>query len=250
MKKNTLLLICLMPIVSQAQNTSGEIKFQETIKMEIDIPEGNEKLRHSIPSHRSLPKTLLFTSNESYYKDDALNEDLEINHEEDGQDMRIVMKNPDNKVYTNQEKDQLIQSTEFFGKYFLITGNLKSRSWKLTDEKMQILNYTCQKAILIDTSLQVSAWYTSQIPIHIGPNGFTNLPGIILRIEMDHGIRTITATQVNFREIKNNEIIKPTIGKKVNSQEFTKIRDAKMKEMGMVNGKGGGIKMIIREERE
>ena len=239
----------MLPLISFAQKTSGEVKFQETIKLDIDLGEGNEELKKSIPQSQSISKALLFNAVESYYRDDAANEDLEINHAEDGNQMQIVMKSPENNIYTNKTKNLLIQSTEFFGKYFLITGDLNTKKWKLTGEQKQILDYPCQKAILMDTSQQVVAWFTSQIPINIGPNGYANLPGLVLRVEVDNSSRTITATNINFREIKEDEIKEPTKGKKISAQEFTKLRDEKMKEMGMINGKSGGMKMIIREER-
>lgn len=249
MKKILASLILSLPFFVTAQKTSGEIKFQETIKLDIDLPEGNEELKKTIPTSQSISKILLFNADESYYKDDSQNEDLEINHAEEGNQVQIVMKNPENNIYTNNSKNLLIQSTEFFGKYFLITGDLNSKKWKLTGEQKQILDYPCQKAMLMDTSQNVVAWFTTQIPVKIGPNGYANLPGTVLRVEMDNGARTITATNVNFRSLKENEIEQPTKGKKVSAQEFTKIRDEKMKEMGMIQGKGGGMKMIIREER-
>ncbi|MBK9223271.1 MAG: GLPGLI family protein [Saprospiraceae bacterium] len=249
MKNKILFLIFCLPFILKSQQSSGEIKYEERIKIIIDLPEGNESLKKTLPPSQTILKTLLFTSNESYYRDDAKNEDLDITHEENGMDMQIVMKNPENNIYTNQEKNLLIQSTEFFGKQFLVTGDLSTKKWKLTDDQKMILGYPCQKAILMDTTLDVVAWFTPQIPIHIGPNGFTNLPGVILRIEFDKDSRTITATQLNFRNLKENEIIKPTKGKKLTAQEFKIIRDEKMKEMGMIQGKGGAVKMIIKEDR-
>ncbi len=249
MKNWYLFILALCPFISMAQKTSGEIKFQESIKLNIDLPEGNEALKKNIPPSQNFSKVLLFNESESYYKDDGANEDLEINHEENGNEMQIVMKKPENNVYTDQKNNSLIQSTEFFGKYFLITGDLKSKKWKLTGEQKQILDYTCQKAVLMDTAQQVVAWFTSQIPVHGGPNGYCNLPGMILRVEAENGNRTITATKVNFKPVKNDEIVKPSKGKKVTSEEFSKIRDEKLKEMGMVSGKGGAVKMIIREDR-
>lgn len=249
MKKILASLIISFPFFVIAQRSSGEIKFQETIKLDIDLPEGNEELKKNIPISQSISKKLLFNADESYYKDDSQNEDLEINHAEEGNQVQIVMKNPENNIYTNSSKNLLIQSTEFFGKYFLITGDLNSKKWKLTGEQKQILDYPCQKAMLIDTSQNIVAWFTTQIPAKIGPNGYANLPGTVLRVEIDNGARTITATNVNFRSLKENEIEQPTKGKNVSAQEFTKIRNEKMKEMGMIQGKGGGMKMIIREER-
>lgn len=249
MKIFTLILFCILTVAIFAQNNSGEIKFQESIKLQIDLPEGNEELRKSIPTSQTLRKALLFSGDETYYKDDAPNEDVEINHAEDGAQMQIVMKNPENNIYTNRDKNELIQSTEFFGKYFLINGNLKNKKWKVTGDQKQILDYTCQKAVLLDTLQSVIAWFTTQIPVPAGPNGYCNLPGMILSIETDKGDRIITATKVEFRSLKEGEIIKPIKGKKVSVEEFNKIRDEKMKEMGMIHGKGGAVKMIIREER-
>jgi GLPGLI family protein len=250
MKQIFFTLLSLLPVIIFSQTESGEISYTETVKLQIDIPEGNEEIRNSIPNSQSITKKLIFTAHESYYTDDAVNKDMEIKQQNNGMDMQIVMKNPQNNIYTNHDKNLLIQSTELFGKYFLVSGNLDFKKWKLSTGQKQIASYTCQKAILSDTTQQIVAWYTTELPAYLGPAGYAQLPGTVLGIDVDNGQRSIIATKINFRPVATNEIIKPAKGKKVSSEEYKKIRDDKMKEMGIVNGKSGAMKMIIREERD
>ncbi|MEP7197935.1 MAG: GLPGLI family protein [Saprospiraceae bacterium] len=249
MKNILFIFSILVSSFLNAQHSSGEVQYTESIKLNIDMEAGNEELLKTIPKSHNISKTLVFNSNESYFKDAGSNEDLNINRERDGMDMQIVMKNPENNIYTNKEKNLLLQSKEFLGKFFLITGELNSKKWKLQADQKNILGHACQKAVLMDTSQNLVVWYALDIPVQSGPNGYANLPGLILRAELDQDARTITATKIDFRDLKKGEIIQPTKGKKMEAREFNVMQDAKMKEMGMVKGKGGAVKMIIQEER-
>lgn len=249
MKNIVFIFSILFSSLLNAQNSSGEVRYLEIIKLNIDLPAGNEELIKSMPSSHNITKTLVFNSNESYYKDGESNEDLNINQEKDGMDMQIVMKNPENTIYTNKEKNLVLQSKEFLGKFFLITGELNSKKWKLLADQKNILGHGCQKAILIDTAQDLVVWYALDIPVQAGPNGYGNLPGLILRAEIDQDARTITATKIDFRGLRKGEIIQPSKGKKMEAKEFNVMQEKKMNEMGMVKGKGGTVKMIIQEER-
>lgn len=70
----------------------------------------------------------------------------------------------------------------------------KKQNWKLTQETKIINGYTCYKAICEweyetrsgNTGIRsATAWYTPQIPFSYGPNGFQDLPGLILEIEQN-----------------------------------------------------------------
>jgi hypothetical protein len=63
-------------------------------------------------------------------------------------------------------------------------------------------------------------------------------------VETHNGDRTITATSVDLSAPDKNMLVKPKQGKKVTPEEYRKIIDEKMKEMG---GEGGsGQQVIIR----
>lgn len=81
----------------------------------------------------------------------------------------------------------------------------------------------------------------------MGPDNLSGLPGIILGLDYDNGQRTVFATKME--PLPNNYKFEiPTKGKKVNRAEFEKIRDEKMKEMGMETNGGTSVKMIIQTE--
>lgn len=247
-----LLLLGLLSPALQAQTTSGQITYRETIKLMIEIDGADEAMRNMIPPSQSFEKQLIFTDQQAIYQDGANPAgDLEIKHEENGNDMQIVMKRPASTLYTDLVAGTTINARDFFGRDFLITGTTKAHSWKMTGQQKKIGDYVCFQAILQDTSQQVVAWFSPQIPLSIGPSDWGKLPGMILEVDIDNGQRTIVATAVNLGPVAADAIIKPTKGKPVSQAEFAAIEEAKLKEMGDVMGGNGrgGVKIIIQEER-
>lgn len=242
-----IILLHASVIISQPR-TSGKITFKETVKFKIDIEGGNPELAKMLPPSQSVEKALYFKGGESLYKYNEKPKDTEINHEEGSNKFQMVIKVPENVTYVNTDEQTLLQFQDLMGKEFLITDKPASQVWKVTGEQKKILDFICQKAILSDTSKVVIAWFTPQIPVSSGPSGMGSLPGMILGIEQDNGDRLTLATAIEDLPASFN-FEKPAKGKKVSKIEFEKIREEKMKEMGIINGKGPGVKMIIREER-
>ncbi|MBC7885728.1 MAG: GLPGLI family protein [Saprospiraceae bacterium] len=249
MKYSLLLWSIQLSVISFGQQVlSGKIIYKETIKLNIDIGEERPEISKMFPSSQSVDKVLIFNSNESLFKNNEKPKDLDIQHEEDGGTFQIVMKIPESIIYINKEDGVFLQAQDLMGKDFLISDKPKKYKWKVTGEQKTILEYPCQRAVLNDTSQHVVAWFSSQIPVGTGPGGMTGLPGLILALEYDEGERMSTATSIEaFPD--GFKFTKPDKGKKVSRAEYDKIREQKMKEMGAVNGKGNGVKMIIREER-
>jgi GLPGLI family protein len=108
-----------------------------------------------------------------------------------------------------------------------------------------ILDYPCQEALLQDTSQQVSVWFAPTIPWQLGPQEFNGLPGLILEVVFEDSDRVIRATEVSMKPIEE-ELVIPKKGKEVTHEEFEKIRDEKMKEMGATKTGNTHVKMIIR----
>lgn len=255
MKKLPILLILFLPCLGFTQATEGVVTYTETIKMKIEVPEGMDEaeFRKMVPSEQKVSKILTFNAKECVYTDapeqapggkDAVFESTDG----DGGEVRMDFKmmRPENHQYRDLEAGQRIESTEFFGRFFLITEEPKRMKWKVSAEQKQVAGYLCQKAVLQDTSRQVEAWFTSQIPVGMGPGEFADLPGMILELSMANGDRTVVADKVELKALDAKAIEKPAKGKKVTRQEFTKIRDEKMKEMGATPGGGGAMKVIIR----
>jgi len=254
MKQLPILLFLFLPWFGFAQNTEGTVTYTETIKIKIETPDGMDEaeFRKMVPSEQKASKILTFNAKECIYTDapeqasKGTDASFNANNGEGDVQMNFKMTRPENHQYRDLEAGQRIESTEFFGRFFLITEEPKRMKWKVSAEQKQVAGYMCQKAVLQDTSRQVEVWFTPQIPVGFGPGEFAGLPGMILELSMANGDRTVVADKVEFKTLDAKAIEKPTKGKKVTREEFTKIRDEKMKEMGATQGSGGTVKMIIR----
>lgn len=250
MKMKNLFLVCLVAIANLyiSAQTSGVIQFTEGIKLQMDIQGADAEMMKKIPQMHNVNKTLVFNANESVYKNADKNTDLEMNNTGDnGSQMKMVIKMPESTLYNNLQNKKMIHSQEFFGKQFLIKGDIKKQTWKIAGESKTLLDYVCQKAILQDTSNVVVAWFTTKLPPNLGPGNYSGLPGAILMVDMDNGSRIYTASKIDLRDLKEGEITVPTKGKEVTAEEFDKIKKEKMAEMGGTMGKGGNMKVVIRQ---
>jgi GLPGLI family protein len=251
MKNMLLLLAFLIPFCAKAQSTEGTVNYTETVKMKIQLPDGPEgdEMRKMIPPTQSFGQLLYFNAKASLYREPEGkegNDDREFKHEKDGMDMQIVMKHPENRIYRDLENGSTVESQEFFGRFFLIKGDAQKQNWKITAEQKKIGDYVCQKAVLQDTARTVEAWFTPQIPVSVGPGSYAGLPGLILLVDVNHGERLVTADKITLAPLPKDALVKPSKGKAVTREEYKKIVDEKMKEMGAESGPGGGMRVIIR----
>lgn len=254
MQKSSFLLLLFLPAFGLAQTTEGVVTYLETIHLKLETPEGmsEEAFRKMVPSEQTALKTLLFSAKESHFSDAAEQapggETVNFSGNDDNGDveMDFTFQRPENYHYLDRESGERIEFKEFFGRKFLIKETPKRLKWKITAEQKIIAGYPCQKAILQDTARQVEAWFSAQIPVSIGPADYSDLPGLILEVSSHNGERTYVAEKVELKALDKDAITKPNKGKSVTREEFIKIRDEKLKEMGVEGGGGGTIKMIIR----
>ncbi len=237
-----------------AQQTEGEITYMESVKLMLDFGDGPEaeEMKKMVPPTQSFPKTLYFNANASLYIDKPGTEDegeVDIENNTSEGDVQIKIQRPDNKFYRDIAEGTTLESREFFGRFFLLTDKDKNPAWKLTGEQKKMLGFVCQKATLeVDSTTSLAVWFTPQIPVSTGPSIYAGLPGLILDFDMNNGQRTMVATQVEFKKLPKDTLVKPSKGKEMTMAEFKVIEAEKMKEMGMEMGGGapGTMKMIIR----
>lgn len=90
----------------------------------------------------------------------------------------------------------------------------------------------------IPKEITITAWYTPEIPVNQGPEGYWGLPGLIL--EVNDGRTTILCSKVVMNAKEKVEIKAPTNGKVVSQKEYDETILKKMQEMSEMNdGKGG-----------
>lgn len=248
MKKFLFLTLLLIPAFLFAQNNEGEIIFTEKVKLEIELPPGHEDMAAQLPSEQKSKKVLYFTAEESLFKNYEAKEDDEevIESESEGVQIRMVMMRPqDNQLYVNIKEAQKIQKEDFFGKQFLIKGDLDKTNWKFTGKQKKVLDFVCQQAVSENEEGKVEVWFTPQIPVSAGPSGYGQLPGMVLQVVVDEGKYSLTADKVNFKSLEEGTIVAPKKGKKVTPEEFEAIQERKMKEMEEEMG-GSGMRIRIR----
>lgn len=220
-----------------AQSTSGMVRYEETIELNIELDGDASQYAHLLPSSQTNNFVLRYTPEHAHYtvgEQAAAPPPPQADGEATFQ-IKIVRSSDNSAVYTDLEKNTMVEQRSIFGRPFRIEHELDGGNWKLTNEQRTILGYTCMKAVTGPDTLQTIAWFTPQIPAPLGPATYGQLPGLILELERDN--ITITATEV-LPEIDQPELMKaPTKGKKVTEEEFDRIQEEKLKEMDLQNGR-------------
>jgi len=83
--------------------------------------------------------------------------------------------------------------------------------------------------IEIPKEIEVTAWYTPQIPVNQGPDEYWGLPGLIL--EVNAGRTTILCSKIVINPQNREEIQALSKGKEVTKQEYSDIVKQKIEEM-------------------
>ena len=96
--------------------------------------------------------------------------------------------------------------------------------------------------IELPKEITITAWYTPEIPVSQGPEGYWGLPGLIL--EVNDGKTTILCSKLVLNPKEKADIKASTNGKEVTQKEYDEIVVKKMEEMQEMNsGRGGGFQM-------
>lgn len=238
-----LIMMLFAALSSEAQNTSGTILYTQKINLHKNLPIEMEGMKDRIPEFRESFHKLTFADGKVLYEG-VKNEAKEAERAKRGdrRGRRGFRGNRDQgKRFVDLSTNSVIATRDLMGKKFLVTGTPEKYKWKMTGKSKQVGSYLCQEATWQDTTTQIVAWFTPMIPVQAGPGDYTGLPGVILHMNINDGEKEITASDVQLGEVDGSSLIAPTEGKKVDQEEWTKIREEKMKEMEKeYGGKGGG----------
>jgi len=223
-----------------------------------------------------LEKTYILTFNktESIYKEDDV---LEAPGQGGGRFSAMMSSFSSGDQYKNVKEQLLLQDQEFFGKQFLIKDSLPQLKWVMGSETKQIGKYMCFKATATKVStgfsftsfrrppnrnnekaqdsikskevkneeekpkeIEITAWYTMQIPVNQGPGEYWGLPGLIL--EINSGRTTILCSKIILNPEEKTNIKAPSKGKEVTKEAYNKIVKKKTEEMreNFRRGRGSG----------
>ena len=229
-------------VLAQQPLKSGEVTYQETMKLNFNRERIPAEMRDRIPTERKTKKILYFNEEASSYQASKERADANIPGAGRGMRMRFMMSSPDDQVYLNFNDNIKIEQKEFMTRIFLIEGEPTKDKWKLTGKQKMILDYPCMQASQITEKDTIIAWFTPRIPVSAGPANYVNLPGLVLEVDINNGKRVISAQIIDLKPIDDELISKPKKGKKVSREKFRKIVEEKAKEM---DGETHGGRMFM-----
>ena len=247
--KKLLLVLCTIYSLNSFSQLSGEIIYNTKVNMHKKLPPGErgDRMKQFVPEFMELKNQLLFTSTETMYKNMPAEETAASNFNQEDERKQRMMKRMapvEDIIYTQTERQLVIAKKEFMDKVFLIKDTLDIANWKLTSETKVVGNMNCMKAIYIPKagdSTNIYVWFTPEIPVSSGPNGYGGLPGLIVYLNENEGELEISLSKIVMRELEKGEIEAPTKGKVVTQEEFDAMRKKKMEQMKkQFEGRGPG----------
>lgn len=253
-------LFCLLTFfafLSAAQD--GRVVYERSSQMQIRVNDGSQGIENSLPRTRIDRLELLFSNGQTLWR--ALEREEEqdqVTAGDGGMQVRMVVAGSDDVLYTDLNKGIRVEKREFLDRKFIIDDSVRNLKWKMTGETRMVLKWNCMKATTtevrsrlvmsmengkmerkeIQDTMQIIAWFTSEIPLPLGPAEYQGqLPGLILEMDINNGRQTYRATEVEDK-VEQKEIKAPEGKKRYTPEEFRKERDKMMEEMQR-NNRGG-----------
>lgn len=231
------IIVFFVFITSFSQVQNGKIEYGLTIEMLEGLKEGGAFKRSytgAVENAKYLSFTLLFDKENAVF---SCNEGLGVGNE----DVFIskVSAGYMNEVF--QYKDFSVSAVnKIFGNYLLKTDAIKD--WVLVNETKEIEGFLCYKAsstkVVVNPKgtfrFPIIAWYCPKIPISFGPNGYGNLPGLILELQVRNVVYGVTKIDLNLP--KPVVLEKPKEYPIINQEEFDEKIMAAYKNENFKNG--------------
>lgn len=132
-----------------------------------------------------------------------------------------------NELFTDFSKKTRVIRKPINGEDFILKDTLPTLNWKIMHDVRKIAGYECRKAIaVINDTVSVIAFYTDEILLKGGPEGFTGLPGMVLGLAIPRYNTTWFATKIEAINVPIYAIQAPSEGKRTDTEkEFKKLID-------------------------
>ncbi|WP_338876324.1 GLPGLI family protein [Spirosoma sp. SC4-14] len=124
-------------------------------------------------------------------------------------------------IYQNYKTKVLVNRTAFSnGKRCVVQDSIPVFDWKLEPEKKRIGAYDCQKATTTFRCAKYTVWFTTEIPVSIGPAKLGGLPGLIVEATNERAEATYKLIVANYPvSTKTYKIAPPDMGDPVYTYE-------------------------------
>lgn len=256
---------------ASAQGFTGRAYYKSTSKISISMdstkmaPEQMAQIQASLKKQMEQNYVLSFNQTESTWKKEESLGGGPATASSGGAVFMVATSGEGSMLYKNIADQSYAQEREVMGKEYLIQEKSEPFEWELSGETKKVGNYTVQKASftkIVDSkrfstgmtemenvkdTLQVTVWFTPEIPVSHGPENYFGLPGLILEVQ-NQG-RTLICEKIELNPSAEPVVIeRPSKGKEISLEEFKKMEEEGMKQMmNRYQGKpGSGATMQIR----
>lgn len=218
--------------------SKGKIEFekQENLHKQLDANWGDDEdddvwkatMKKSLPKFQTTYYNLLFNEDKTLYK---------AGRETPATAQKVPewMSDPsyDNIVYNDLKQQQTSSYKSVFETKYLLQDSIKNIDWRITSDTRDIAGFECRKAIgKVMDSIYVIAYYTDQITVSGGPNGFVGLPGMVLGVAIPRLNTTWFATKLELVDVKESDLTQPIKGKKTNYKDLMQQLKKSTKDWG------------------
>ena len=267
MKKIQFVFAFLVAVATStnAQMKEGKISYERKTNMHRSLPD--PQMKSMIPEFRTDKFELIFNESASLFRS-VMDEEAPdpFANSGGGTGMRVMnFRMPATTTFTDIVKQTQYEARAFFEKEFLIIDSLKQYKWKLSEETKTIAKQLCKKATTMITAPQMRmrinragdnnkdttantamkpketelvVWYSENIPISVGPDNYSGLPGVIMEMDVDNGATITTAVEVSTKYPKK-ELVPPSKGEKMTRAQYQENMQKLVQEMQKGGGMGG-----------
>ncbi|GAB2603858.1 hypothetical protein GCM10027190_59230 [Spirosoma areae] len=113
-------------------------------------------------------------------------------------------------LYKDYTKGLMTLRTAFSNnKKCIVNDSIPQLHWKLEAQKKRIGPYLCQKATTTFRCAKYTAWFTTAIPLSIGPGKLSGLPGLIVEIVNERANIAYKLLTAEYPTAKKTYLIAP-----------------------------------------
>ncbi|WP_296311562.1 GLPGLI family protein [Winogradskyella sp. UBA3174] len=231
MQKYILLITLLLSISFCFCQAKGKAYYAKKINAEFEkrldslSNEPGNPLKSLDKSTQDLEFILTFNQEIAIYKE---TEKMTSDNSKTSNKLAKILSGYSGPSYFDFKNKKIIFTKDVFNELYLVNKEISSLEWVLTKEKLVINNLNCYKAmtsVITEGSsgikeVPIIAWYTTDVNVSAGPDGFGGLPGLIIQLEKGNFITVLTKIEISD---KNNKLELPKEGKNISEDDFNEL---------------------------
>ena len=128
------------------------------------------------------------------------------------------------RYYSDLQKNEIVAREILFqegkNQIFIVKEQIEPINWEIKEEQKKIGRFNCQKAIGKFRGRTYTAWFTPEIPVHLGPWKLHGLPGLVVEVADDQKALLLQVQSIMPVVVSQNSIAPPTDGKEKSFKEY------------------------------